>query len=207
MKINSICQFGDSLDFDKILKSTDSFRLSQHQGLNQESSVKNLYHLHGILCHYGTLNRGHYFSFLRVGEKSGDQAEFDGFDDGQWIRFNDTCVVPTFKHVAISTGQGGYNTSYKCEFEKSDQDNDKKVKSPFADLYETRKTSNTQAYMLVYLRDGLRDSILEEPKFDEIPNELQAVLNSENALLDDMIREKSVFDECGEVFLLSQEIM
>jgi len=29
MKINSACEFGDSLDFDKILQTTDSYLLSQ----------------------------------------------------------------------------------------------------------------------------------------------------------------------------------
>ena len=36
------------------------------------------------------------------------------FDDGSWVKFNDQIVVPTFKHVAIGTGQGGYTTSYRC---------------------------------------------------------------------------------------------
>ena len=53
-----------------------------------------MYHLHAILCHSGTLNRGHYFSFLRVGSKSEEPevAEIDPeaeFDDGSWVKFND----------------------------------------------------------------------------------------------------------------------
>ena len=61
------------------------------------------------MCHSGTLNRGHYYSFLRVGGKSEEPevAEIDPeaeFDDGSWVKFNDQTVCPTFKHVAIGTG-------------------------------------------------------------------------------------------------------
>jgi len=34
--------------------------------------------------------------------------------------------VPTFKHVAIVTGQGGYNTTYKCEIEEQDDEEPEK---------------------------------------------------------------------------------
>ena len=94
-----------------------------------------MYELHAILCHNGSLNRGHYFSFIRVGKpdqtsefKDGDsyerQQKVPSFDDGTWVKFNDQTVVPTFKHVAIGTGRGGYNTSYKVEMDASDDEND-----------------------------------------------------------------------------------
>ena len=90
-----------------------------------------MYHLHAILCHKGTLNRGHYYSFIRVGQKKQEdhkderEADYDakdGFDDRTWVKFNDTAVVPTFKHIAIGTGQGGYNTSYKCYADDDDSE-------------------------------------------------------------------------------------
>ena len=34
--------------------------------------------------------------------------------------------MPTFKHVAIGTGQGGYNTTYKCEIEEQDDEEPEK---------------------------------------------------------------------------------
>ena len=30
--------------------------------------------------------------------------------------------MPTFKHIAIGTGQGGYNTSYKCEVDDESEE-------------------------------------------------------------------------------------
>lgn len=161
IKIHSTCEFGDSLDFDKILQNTDSYLLSQpassHNAHSQPSSSQqshpskpptlpqwqqpqqghqpaqhsNLYELHAILCHSGTLNRGHYFSYIRVGGGGQDERENPeagsaladgeadaegkyewpdsvgverGFDDGTWVKFNDQVVVPAFKHVAIGAG-------------------------------------------------------------------------------------------------------
>ena len=52
------------------------------------------------------------------------QQKVPSFDDGTWVKFNDQTVVPTFKHVAIGTGRGGYNTSYKVEMDCSDDEND-----------------------------------------------------------------------------------
>lgn len=127
IKINSACEFGDFLDFDKLIESTDSYLLSQPRRsseLNSQSSQpqhhksftsegQNLYQLHAILCHSGTLHNGHYYSFLKVGQP--ESSHEDCFDDGTWIKFNDQNVVPAFEHVAMGTGQGGYNTTYKCE--------------------------------------------------------------------------------------------
>ena len=46
------------------------------------------------------------------------------YDDGSWVKFNDQTVCPTYKHVAIGTGQGGYSTSYKyCKTVHGDSGN------------------------------------------------------------------------------------
>ena len=120
MKINSACEFGDYLDFDKILATTDSYILSQQGSASKQSqsshqsaigsNKRNFYQLHAILCHTGSLNRGHYFSYIRCGE-----ADKNGtlFDDKTWVKFNDQVVIPAFKHQAFGTGQGGYNYSYR----------------------------------------------------------------------------------------------
>jgi len=100
MKINSACEFGDSLDFDALIEKTDSFLLSQPRRSSELSSPtngflkpnllsgKNIYHLHAILCHSGSLNQGHYFSFLKVGKPKVNQEQFS-YDDGTWVKFND----------------------------------------------------------------------------------------------------------------------
>lgn len=82
-----------------------------------------------------------------------------------------------------------------------------KVISYFSDIYERRKASITQAYMLVYLRVDMRERILTQPPLDEIPRSLRCIFDSENAIVDDMQRELEVHNECGVVYLLTQEII
>jgi len=110
-----------------------------------------MYHLHAILCHRGSLNRGHYFSFVRVGI-----AKNGRFDDGTWVKFNDQTVVPSFKHVAIGTGQGGYNTTYRCELNNGEEDTDDQPEA----RSKTAPSGKTKAAALD-LQDLLSD--VEEP--------------------------------------------
>lgn len=65
IKINSRCEFNDLLDFDSIIKGTDSYELSQHaekptielpKSKSQQQKRSNLYRLHAILCHNGSLD-------------------------------------------------------------------------------------------------------------------------------------------------------
>ena len=63
---------------------------------------RNIYKLHAILCHSGTLNAGHYFCFIKVGKPSSDGKV--NFEDGTWVKFNDMNVTKALKHVAIGTG-------------------------------------------------------------------------------------------------------
>lgn len=82
-----------------------------------------------------------------------------------------------------------------------------KVISYFSDIYERRKASITQAYMLVYLRVDMRDRILTQPHLEEIPRSLRSIFDGENGIVDDMSRELDVHNECGVVYLLTQEII
>ena len=61
--------------------------------------------------------------------------------------------------------------------------------------------------MLVYLRDDVRKEILRPPKQDEIPKHLQEVFDKENEIIDSMQKELDVHNECGFVYLVSQEII
>jgi ubiquitin carboxyl-terminal hydrolase 7 len=55
-----------------------------------------IYHLHAILIHSGSLDQGHYYCYIRPSEAD------------VWFKFNDNTVTPAMKHVAFATGQGGY---------------------------------------------------------------------------------------------------
>ena len=101
IKINSRCEFGDYLDFDRIMEGTDSYQLSQTSDRISKpggapntsgSPYRNTYRLHAILCHNGTLNSGHYFCFLRVNNGGANSHDYNNnltFDDNSWLKFND----------------------------------------------------------------------------------------------------------------------
>ena len=91
-----------------------------------KQGVKNLYHLHSILIHRGTLEDGHYFAFIRP-----------SLED-QWFEFNDNMVTPIVKTTALSIGSGGFDSL----FEHRD-----------GAIYEKSRFNYTSAYMLVYIRD------------------------------------------------------
>ena len=62
----------------------------------------NLYHLHAILVHSGSLNSGHYYCFIRP------QLESD-----QWFKFNDQCVSEVNQRHAFNVGMGGYTSNFE----------------------------------------------------------------------------------------------
>lgn len=113
-KINSMCEFQETLDFDRLLESTESFMLSQRS--SQKSSVRksskssqhfsnNFYRLHAILVHHGSINSGHYYCFIK--------SKDTGSPEGQWYKFNDMTVTKVPAQTAISTGKGGYNSHFE----------------------------------------------------------------------------------------------
>ena len=61
--------------------------------------------------------------------------------------------------------------------------------------------------MLVYIKQDLRHKILKPNSDEEIPEPLCKFFKQENDLLDKMQKELDVENECGIVYLLSQEIV
>ena len=76
---------------------------------------------------------------------------------------------------------------------------------PQANIYETRKPSNTQAYMLVYIREEEKDKILRQPQLEDLPSHITDFFNKENKVLEEMHHELKIEEECGSVFLISPE--
>ena len=110
------------------------------------------------------------------------------------------CKQPpvTSRYRRQATGAIG-SRQKRWEAEQSKQ----KQISPFADIYESRRSFNTQAYMLVYIRAGMREKILRAPKLSEVPKDVSDFFDGENGVVDDMQRELDVHNECGVVYLIS----
>lgn len=96
VKNNHSFEFDEVLDLESILpQETNQSSSQQLNRLSQQDTVVNKYHLHSILVHRGTLDYGHYYSFIRPST------------DEQWYEFNDERVTPVTKHYALKQGQGG----------------------------------------------------------------------------------------------------
>lgn len=101
IKVNSKCEFGETLDIDAVLATSDSYTLSQYS-----STPKQLYYLHSILVHIGSLNSGHYYCFIRPSEQN------------EWWKFNDVQVTPALKATAFLTGFGGYISHFTVDIKE-----------------------------------------------------------------------------------------
>lgn len=81
-KIQSRCEFEPILDMRGIAGSDD------------------VYHLHGVLVHTGTLNSGHYYCYLRP-----------NIED-EWFKFNDEHVKSISSDLVYKTGFGGMTSFF-----------------------------------------------------------------------------------------------
>jgi len=93
MKKNDQFKFAEILDIDAVLP--EETNLSQATTLKNGKAGKNLYHLHSILIHRGTLGAGHYFAFIRPSLAP------------DWYEFNDSIVTPIAQSTALAIGAGG----------------------------------------------------------------------------------------------------
>ena len=74
-------------------------------------------------------------------------------------------------------------------------------------LFEQLNPCNTQAYMLVYIRQDQRDEILLQDEEIKIPENIKSKFDSEAELQNEMQNELEVHVDCGSVMLLSSEIV
>lgn len=59
--------------------------------------------------------------------------------------------------------------------------------------------------MLVYVRDSEIDEIMKEIPVEEIPPHLKERFNEENSVNEKLERDQALLDECGTVYIISQE--
>ncbi|KAJ2813073.1 ubiquitin-specific protease ubp15, partial [Coemansia furcata] len=99
------------------------------------------YVLHGVLVHSGDLHGGHYFGLLRPNVEE------------KWYRFDDDRVVPTCASEVFEEFYGG-------DFGPPQQPQHQPLGSGARDRPRPASKRFTNAYMLVYIREALRDSVL-----------------------------------------------
>lgn len=147
-------------------------------GLNRADAVAgigdNLYLLHSVLVHSGSVHGGHYYAFVRPGPRLLTDAEpqqgEDGRpvypDDGKWYRFDDELVERVTKTHAVDKNFGGAETRFG--------------------LTRRPRMRASSAYMLVYINyketlyhPGLSDLVLESVKRMAVERQVEQDLEAE----------------------------
>lgn len=103
-----------------------------------------------VLVHSGDLNAGHYYALLRPQK------------GGRWFKFDDDKVVPATEYDVLEANFGG---------EVMTVPNANRTGFKASRFY-------TNAYMLVYIREGDEDEILSDVTEDQIPIHLRTLFSS-----------------------------
>jgi ubiquitin carboxyl-terminal hydrolase 7 len=120
-------------------KINDAFEFYEHINLDHYMAKdypvgENDYTLHSVVVHQGSVNSGHYYAFIKP-----------TLED-IWILFNDETVRPADKYEVFENNFGGNYNTYKAR--------------PKGEIVKTIKSFESNAYILVYIRDTKRKQIL-----------------------------------------------
>jgi len=152
-----LSRFIYDFNFDQMVKLYDHFEfpkeidLSDFLAEDADRSKSNVFELYGVLVHYGNVQVGHYYAFLRTSTST------------EWFRFNDDQVTKTTENKAITDNYGGEIA----------------VKSQIRYRNKSTKKKPYSAYMLVYVRKEDAPRIFQPIPDDAIPEHLRKFVNEE----------------------------
>ena len=151
VKVNDRLEFPPTIDLDEFLSPS------------ADKSIKQRYHLLGVLVHSGDVHSGHYCAFLRP-EK-----------DGKWYKFDDDRVTIVTEREALNENYG-----------------DSEISTIGAGGRPIQKLHRrfTNAYMLVYVREVDFDRILCHIPQDVLPVHIKQRLEQERELEEMRRKEK-----------------
>ncbi len=124
------------------------------------------------------MGAGHYYAFIRP-----------NLDD-KWYEFNDSNVTEVLKSTALTRGYGGFETKFELRDGK---------------VMESKSMTYISAYMLVYVREGDRDIVMNEIGMQEIPPHLKERFDEENQINSKLERDQDYLNECGNVYIVTQD--
>ena len=172
VKINQELTIDEKLDLDALAKFDDDYK----------STTKNCYRLHSILMHKGTVNGGHYFTYIR-NRNSKDIND-------QWWEFNDENVLLRDRDYVLKSASGQIGSDFRVI------DNV---------LHERKKNNTCSAYLLFYIREAEAKVILTPPTKDEIPKHLLEKFNNENYKGRLISERKDNFTNADNIIITSQQ--
>jgi ubiquitin carboxyl-terminal hydrolase 7 len=161
LQINDRYEFPDELDLD----------VENHKYLapGADHSVRNVYKLHSVLVHQGTLNQGHYYAYIRP-------------DGKNWLKFDDDRVERVDERQALEEQYGGDQEGAPAgPIGPNQQGLGTAGLAPgvIGTGFKFRKDSN--AYMLVYVRKQQWEQYMGTVTKEDIAPYLRGRLEAEQA--------------------------
>jgi len=176
----------DSMDkINDFFQFYDEINLSPYKARNinqdneaMENSREESYSLHSIVVHKGNINNGHYFAYIKP------------YIDGGWYLFNDEIVREADYDEVFTCNFGGPSSIFKHKDRG---------------IINRLNRFEGNAYILVYIKNSMRNSILKKLTVLDIPLQTRELIEREKALekkrREEIIRKTRNMD----IFLLSKE--
>ncbi|KAG8782435.1 hypothetical protein FRC12_020829 [Ceratobasidium sp. 428] len=123
-----------------------------------------LYKLHGVLVHSGDLHGGHYFALIKPDR------------DTRWLKYDDDRVTPVTDREVLEENYGGEMSNGLVSNQQRNQ------------VRQLKRFTN--AYMLVYIREGAIDDVLPPFAEKDTPPHLKARLEEERQASEAKKRER-----------------
>jgi ubiquitin carboxyl-terminal hydrolase 7 len=131
---------------DMMAKINDAFEFYDNLNLDPymacNTTGENEYTLHSVVVHQGSVNSGHYYAFIKP------------TIEDKWILFNDETVRPADKYEVFESNFGGNYNTYKAR--------------PRGEIVKTIRSYESNAYILVYIKNSKRQQILCPVIDDEV---------------------------------------
>ncbi|KAI3783642.1 hypothetical protein L1987_42728 [Smallanthus sonchifolius] len=160
---------------DTMVKINDRYEFPLQLDLDRENgkylspqadrSVRNLYTLHSVLVHSGGVHGGHYYAYIRPTLSD------------QWLKFDDERVTKEDMKRAMDEQYGGE--------EELPQANPGFNNSPF------KFTKYSNAYMLVYIRESVKEKIICNVDEKDVAEHLRIRLKKEQEEKEQKRKEKA----------------
>lgn len=144
VKINDYFEFYEEIDLTKYKdnnydKDLEAFNLFSK---GSDKSEDERYTLHSVVVHQGNANSGHYYAYIRPGMKD------------NWVQFNDEIVRPADKYEVFNNNYGGTYRTYKHKSK--------------GEINSSINHFESNAYILVYIKNSEREHILSPVSINEI---------------------------------------
>ncbi|AMD21987.1 HFR132Cp [Eremothecium sinecaudum] len=181
-------RFEYDFNYDQLIKINDRYEFPERIDLSPylDPEVRKMqpgnlnYNLHGVLVHTGDISTGHYYAMIKPGMED------------KWYRFDDDKVWQVTKKQVFEQNFGFYRLP------------DVELRSLTKEQYQNYLIARqTSAYMLVYIRDDMEPTILQEVEDSDIPQHLVETIEIELQERERLQKEKEEMHLYAKVYLHS----